>query len=117
MSDLHHGAAGLFEALSVTVMLAFAALIYLRGWISLRSNYLGRIPTWRACSFLTGLALTWVASASPFSSLDHELLTVHMLKHLLLMTLAPPLIWLGDPARVWSQLPRYLRTIGLPLYK
>ena len=46
-----------------------------------------------------GLSLTWVAIASPVSTLDHELLTVHMLKHLLLMTVAPPLIWLGEPVR------------------
>ena len=29
---------------------------------------------------------------------DHELLTAHMVQHLLLMTFAPPLIWLGEPA-------------------
>jgi cytochrome c oxidase assembly factor CtaG len=45
------------------------------------------------------LLLIWVAAASPLSALDHELLTVHMLKHLLLMTVAPPLIWLGEPVR------------------
>jgi len=31
---------------------------------------------------------------------DHSLLTVHMVKHLLLMTFAPPLILLGEPMRV-----------------
>jgi len=35
--------------------------------------------------------------ASPIAALDHELLIIHMLQHLLLMTLAPPLIWLGAP--------------------
>src|SRR5262249_46063161 len=44
-----------------------------------------------------GLLLIWGALASPIAALDHELLTVHMLQHLLLMTLAPPLIWLGAP--------------------
>jgi len=43
------------------------------------------------------LLLIWAAVASPIAGLDHELLTVHMLQHLLLMTLAPPLIWLGVP--------------------
>jgi putative membrane protein len=54
----------------------------------------------RAFSFLGGLFSIWIATASPVAVLDHELLTVHMLKHLLLMTLAPPLIWLGEPVRV-----------------
>src|SRR5262249_12718693 len=49
--------------------------------------------------------------------LDHELLTVHMLKHLLLMTVAPPLIWLGDPLRALSRaLPRsFLQMFQQPL--
>lgn len=94
----------------IGVMLVFAALLYLRGWVSRRSNSLGRVPAWRACSFLLGLFLVWVAVASSLSALDHELLTVHMVKHLLLMTIAPPLIWLGEPVRAWSQgFPQFLR--------
>lgn len=110
MPHLHHDAAGSFGPVFITVILVFAALLYLRGWVSLRSNSLGRVPAWRACSFLLGLFLVWVAVASSLSALDHELLTVHMLKHLLLMTLAPPLIWLGEPVRAWSQgLPQFVR--------
>ena len=52
-----------------------------------------------AVSFLIGLFLIWVAVTSPMAALYHKLLTVHMLEHLLLMTLAPPLIWLGAPVR------------------
>jgi len=109
MSHLRHGAEGSFEPVLVMVMLVFA-LVYLRGWVSVRSNCLGRTQAWHACSFLVGLLLIWIAVASPLSALDHELLTVHMLKHLLLMTVAPPLIWLGEPVRAWSQgLPRFGR--------
>jgi cytochrome c oxidase assembly factor CtaG len=110
MPYLHHGALGSFAPVLITVILVFTALLYLRGWVSLRSNSLGRVPAWRACSFLLGLFLVWVAVASPIAALDHELLTVHMLKHFLLMTLAPPLIWLGEPVRAWSQgLPQFVR--------
>jgi putative membrane protein len=110
MPHFHHGALGSFGPLLITVILVFAALLYLRGWVFPRSSCLSRIPAWRACSFLLGLLLIWVALASPLSALDHELLTVHMLKHLLLMTLAPPLIWLGEPVLAWSQgLPRFVR--------
>ena len=52
-----------------------------------------------AVSFPIGLFLICVAVASPMAALDHELLSVHMLDHLLLMTLAPPLIWFGAPVR------------------
>jgi putative membrane protein len=110
MLHLHHDAAKLFEPVFITVMLVFTALLYLRGCVSLRSSSLGRVPAWRACGFFVGLFLIWFAVASPLSALDHELLTVHMLKHLILMTLAPPLIWLGEPVRAWPQgLPQFAR--------
>jgi putative membrane protein len=116
MPHLNHGASGSLGTGLATLMLAFTALIYLRGWVSLRANSLTRIPTWRACSFLVGLFLIWLAVASRFATLDHQLLTVHMVKHLLLMTIAPPLIWLGEPVRcVTHALPQiWRRTIAAP---
>jgi putative membrane protein len=110
MPYFHHGAAGSFGPAMVTATLVFTALVYLRGWASLRSSCFNYIRAWRAGSFLLGLFLIWVAIESPIGGLDHELLTVHMLQHLLLMTLAPPLIWLGEPAVAWSQgMPRFVR--------
>jgi putative membrane protein len=97
MPHLHHGAPGSLESVLLTVIIIFAASVYLRGWLHLRSTSFSIINGWHAFSFVAGLSLIWVAIASPFAALDHELLTVHMLKHLLLMTLAPPLIWLGEP--------------------
>jgi cytochrome c oxidase assembly factor CtaG len=55
------------------------------------------IPSWRAGSFFLGLFLIWVAVGSPLAAFDEELLTVHMIQHLLLMTVAPPLILVGAP--------------------
>jgi len=97
MPHLHHGAPGSLESLLLTVIIIFAATVYLRGWLHLRSTSFGIIDGWHGFSFVVGLSLIWVAIASPMAALDHELLTVHMLKHLLLMTLAPPLIWLAEP--------------------
>jgi cytochrome c oxidase assembly factor CtaG len=97
MSHLYYGASGSLGPVFVTAVLIFSALVYILGWASLRSNSSTCIPAWRPFSFLAGLFLLWVAVASPLAELDHELLTVHMLGHLLLMTLAPPLIWLGEP--------------------
>jgi putative membrane protein len=94
MPHLNHVAMG---SLPLTLTIAFAALVYLRGWLHLHSTSLNVIAAWRAGSFLLGLFLIWVAVASPVAVFDEELLTVHMVQHLLLMTLAPPLIWLGAP--------------------
>jgi cytochrome c oxidase assembly factor CtaG len=97
MPHLHHAALGSSRSVFLNLILVFTALVYLRGWLFLRFNALRVTSAWRAFSFFAGLLLIWVAVASPIAALDHELLTVHMLRHLLLMTLAPPLIWLGTP--------------------
>lgn len=81
----------------LTLAAILAASLYLRGWIHLRSVFIHAIPVWRAASFVLGLILIWIALGSPLSVLDEELLTVHMVQHLLLMTFAPPLILLGAP--------------------
>jgi cytochrome c oxidase assembly factor CtaG len=83
--------------LVIAPVLAFAAAAYLRGWFRLRSTFFKGIPVWRGASFFLGLICVWVAAASPVASLDGNMLTAHMAQHLLLMTLAPPLIWLGSP--------------------
>jgi cytochrome c oxidase assembly factor CtaG len=95
MPHSHHVAYG-SQAL-LAIIIAFTAVVYLRGWLCLRSTSLSVIPAWRVSSFLLGMSLIWTVVASPLAALDHELLTVHMLQHLLLMTIAPPLIWLGAP--------------------
>lgn len=118
MPHLHHGSLGSFGPVLLAAIISLAPLVYLRGWWQLRSTPV-RLSGSRAFSFIVGLLLIWVAVASPGAELDHELLTVHMLKHLLLMTLAPPLIWLGDPVRVlMHSLPqRSVRIIQQPLLR
>jgi cytochrome c oxidase assembly factor CtaG len=42
------------------------------------------------------------------------MLTAHMIQHLLLMTIASPMIWLGSPVlAVWNGLPRIARNVAL----
>jgi putative membrane protein len=95
MSHTHlHGAS---ESLWVSSVLIVAALLYFRGWLRVRSQDNDNVEVWRAASFLVGLLLIWIAAASPLAALDHDMLTAHMAQHLLLMTLAPPLILLGMP--------------------
>lgn len=90
----HHAA---FASVSVAAALIFLGLVYVRGCVRIRRLGRETIEGWRATSFFTGLFLIWVAVASPLAALDHEFLTVHMIQHLLLMTFAPLLIWLGAP--------------------
>src|SRR4029453_6269745 len=85
----------------LTLALLTAAVVYVRGSLRLRSTPSEALPGWRAGSYLVGVLLVWVAAASPLAWCDEQLLTVHMAQHLLLMTFAPPLIWLGAPALPW----------------
>ena len=99
---------------SLALTLLLVASLYLRVWISTRSGSAAAIPAWKASSFLLGLVLVWMAWGSPLAAYDHSLLTVHMIKHLLLMTFAPPLILLGEPMKVfWGMMPLSARsTLG-----
>jgi cytochrome c oxidase assembly factor CtaG len=96
-----------------------AAFLYLRGWSHLRSVSVTAIPAWRAGSFGLGLFLIWVAVGSPLSAFDEELLTVHMVQHLLLMTIAPPLILVGAPVMPFLHgLPRqFVQAVVGPLFR
>jgi len=86
-----------FESLFIILGVNLIALVYVRGWFRIRRLDLGTISAWRGASFLLGLFLIWLVMASPIAALDHDLLSIHMVKHLLLMTVASPLIWLGAP--------------------
>ena len=95
-------------SVSLTLTLFYEAYQYLLGWIPLRLISRTAIPAWRAASFFVGLFLIWAACGSSLAAYDHSLLTVHMIRHLLLMTVAPALILLGEPLRVFW--------IGMPLF-
>src|SRR5580693_3423098 len=113
-SHLHHGG---FESFWISGALIFAVLVYLGGWLCLRRHERDRIADWRAGSFVLGLFFIWIATASPLAALDHNMLTAHMIQHLLLMTLAPPLILLGMPRKPLAHglSRRLLQAIGHPL--
>jgi cytochrome c oxidase assembly factor CtaG/ferredoxin len=79
------------------------ALVYARGWRRLR------LPAWRLQAFAGGLGALALAVASPLDAFARFLLTAHMLQHLLLLAIAPPLLLLGAPARALLRgLPRAL---------
>jgi len=78
--------------------------IYLRAWFRVRAADSHLIPGSGAAAFIGGLAVVWLAVGSPLVTLDHQLLTFHMVKHLLLMTVAAPLILRGTPALLFKPL-------------
>ena len=81
----------------VNVFLALAALVYLRGWVLLRRSAPGVLSGAHLTAYLSGVFSLWVAIGSPLSAFDEASLTVHMMQHLLLMLVAPPLLLLGAP--------------------
>src|SRR6266853_6355882 len=108
MLHSHHIAS---ESFWISSALIFASLVYLRGWLRLRRHEHDNGEGWHAGSFVFGLLFIWIATASPLAVLDDDMLTAHMVQHLLLMTLAPPLILLGVKPPVQGT----LQTIGRPL--
>jgi cytochrome c oxidase assembly factor CtaG len=86
--QLHH---------AVIWLLPAAMLVYLRGFWRVHGQMPQRYPPWRLASFAGGMSVVFLAVASPLDALGERLLHLHMTQHLLLMMVAPPLIWLGQP--------------------
>jgi putative membrane protein len=57
-----------------------------------RSRVFGKV---RYAAFAAGIATLFAVLISPLDALDDELFTAHMLQHLVLMMVAPPLLILG----------------------
>jgi putative membrane protein len=121
MPHIHHTAAmglSLSSTATILVALVFVSLLYVRSWRRMRRASASAIPGWRLASFLSGMSLIWVALGSPLVAYDHDLLTVHMIQHLLLMTFAPALILLGEPLLAfWHGLPRFGKIVLGPLFR
>src|ERR1700731_1293991 len=83
-----------------TSALLVSGLVYARGWLRLRRLAPTAVPLLsprRAVPFVLGLSALWIAVASPLGAIAHELLSTHMLQHVLVGAIAPPLIWLSEP--------------------
>jgi cytochrome c oxidase assembly factor CtaG len=98
MYHLAHANTWTFQ-FALTPGCVLTAILYLRGWLGLRSDASDLVQRWRAASFLLGVLSIWIAVASPLASFHAELLTAHMVQHLLIMTVGAPLILLGAPAK------------------
>jgi putative membrane protein len=65
---------------------------------------------WQSACFYAGLAVLAIALSSPLEILAGQLFWAHMVQHVLLLVVAPPLIVLARPwIRLWRSLPLDLR--------
>lgn len=99
MADSIAAAALLSWSLSpaTLILLLCAGFVYVRGWLRLRTLLPQQFSRERLFCFLAGLVLLFVALASPLDAFSSLLLTAHMIQHLLLMMVVPPLLLLGQP--------------------
>jgi len=71
-----------------------------------------RSEPWRAVAFYAGLVVIVIALDSSVDYYADQLFWVHMIQHVLLLTIAPPLFLLGRPwPRMWRALPLRTRTV------
>ncbi len=81
----------------LTLLVAVTGIVYLRGWLAIRRTRPQQFSAARLASFAAGLAVLWLAIGSPMDGFADALLSVHMVEHLLLMSVVPPLLLYGLP--------------------
>jgi len=86
----------------VIIPLVLLGTLFLVGWRRLRARgrNVGRQSlgaAWRPVSYIAGLLVIALALLSPFDTLVQQLFFTHMIQHLLLIMIAPPLLLLPNP--------------------
>lgn len=82
---------------TVMVGLTAGGLIYTAGWRRYRRRLPASFAGSQLAAFLGGLVCLGIAIASPLDQAAEGLLSAHMVQHILLLTVAPALLLLGDP--------------------
>jgi len=84
------------------VVLAGVAVAGIGYWLAVRRIGIGHPdnahPRWRSLAFGLGLVAILLALSSPVEVYADQLLSIHMVQHLLLQLVAAPLLLLGAPA-------------------
>jgi cytochrome c oxidase assembly factor CtaG/ferredoxin len=97
----------------VLIPIVAFGVLYTRGWLQLHRRAPDRFGFSQLSAFFAGLIAVVCALCSPLDAFAGWLLTVHMIQHLLLMMVAPPLILWGAPyLPLLSGLPRYFAING-----
>jgi len=82
----------------VTGVVAIVGALYLWGVLRVARRHPARPwPAWRTGMFLGGLAVVVLATESGIGSYDDVLFWDHMVQHLMLIMVAPPLLIVGQP--------------------
>ncbi|PYN06544.1 MAG: cytochrome c oxidase assembly protein [Candidatus Rokuibacteriota bacterium] len=94
----------------VLVPLGLVAIASGVGWWRLSERGPRAVPRWRPVLLAGGLTAVVAALLSPIAGTAHARFSTHMIQHVLLVMLAPPLFMLADPlpAALWA-LPRSVR--------
>jgi putative membrane protein len=83
--------------LILAASLFLTALIYLRGWLQIRKTRPRQFTVGTIAWFMSGLVVLQLAVGPPMDDLADSLLSAHMVEHLLIMSVVPPLLLLGRP--------------------
>ena len=78
-------------------VVAGLAALYLAGVVAVARQRARRWPVRRTLAFVAGLAVVVVATCSSIAVYDMAMFSAHMLGHLLLVMVAPPLLVAGRP--------------------
>jgi putative copper resistance protein D len=82
----------------VTGAVAVCLVLYIWGVLRVARRHPGRPwSTWRTAAFLAGLAVVVLATQSGIGVYDDLLFWDHMVQHLMLLMVAPPLLIAGQP--------------------
>ena len=99
---------------SLLCVLFAVVAIYVRGWMRLALEMPHKYGAGRLAAFIAGILTILLALASPLDTLGGFLLQAHMIQHLLLLMVAPPLLLVGQPVLpLLRGLPRFVFKIAL----
>jgi cytochrome c oxidase assembly factor CtaG len=94
------------------VLILLVGYLYVRRWRSVRAHDGERAaPTWRLWIFVSGLAMFAIALLSPIDTLGHQLLTMHMVQHVILLDFVPILLIFGMTKTLMRPITRRLQPI------
>jgi len=99
------------------IVVVVATVAYLAAvWIVDRGHPANRAPAWRIAAWLAGVMVIAIALVSAVDVYAESLFSVHMVQHLLLAMVAPPLLALGAPITLALRVstPTIRRSVLLP---